>query len=277
MSAALYWGEVRHVRLRPVRHQLRYSVFMLLLELDQLATITRRLRLFALDGRNLVALRQRDHGDGGPTPLRAQIAAQLMAAGFDWDGGPIRMLFMPRVLGFAFNPLTVYYCHRRDDSLAAVLYEVHNTFGERHSYLLPVEQRDAPVQQQIDKRFHVSPFLDMALRYRFTLAPPASMLRLAITCEDEAGPVLVTSFAAKRRACTDGALLKAVAAFPFLGLKVLGAIHFEAMQLWRKKLKVHPHPGPAAAAVTIGEWPRPDGHNPAAPHPGAGSCGWGPP
>lgn len=266
MSSALYRGEVRHLRQRPKRHALRYSVFMLLLELDQLEAIARQLRLFAVDRFNILCLRQRDHGDGSETPLRLQVGARLRASGLNWEGGPIRMLFMPRVFGYAFNPLTVYYCHHRDNRLAAVLYEVHNTFGERHSYLLPVTDDAEPIRQQIDKRFFVSPFLDMAMRYRFEVWRPHEVLRLAIRGEDEAGTLIATSFVAKHHPLNDRELLKAVMAFPFLGLKVWGGIHLEALRLWRKGISVRHHPEPPVQSLTVGAVPPRGVRSPEEPH-----------
>ena len=267
--SALYRGEVRHLRLRPRRHELRYSVFMLLLELDQLEAITRSLRLFSVDRRNVLSLHQPDHGNGSSTPLRAQIAARLQDSGLGWDGGPVRMLFMPRVLGYGFNPLTVYYCYQHDDRLAAVLYEVHNTFGERHFYLLPVTGAGEPFRQQIDKRFYVSPFLGMEMDYHFEVWLPNKVLRLAIRGEDDTGTLIATSFLARRHPLNDRELLKALLAFPFLGLKVWGGIHLEAFKLWRKGIALNTRPEPPHEDLTLGAWPRPVGHSPEGPHPGA--------
>ena len=267
--SALYHGEVRHLRLRPKRHELRYSVFMLLLELDQLEAIARTLGFFSVDRGNIFCLYQRDHGDGSSTPLREQIAARLRAGGLSWDGGPIRMLFMPRMFGYAFNPLTVYYCHQRDNSLAAVLYEVHNTFGERHSYLLMAGGESEPYRQQIDKRFYVSPFLGMDMTYRFEVWLPQQVLRLAIRGEDEAGTLIATSFVARRHPLNNRELLKALLSFPFLGLKVWGGIHLEAFKLWRKGIALNTRPEPPHEDLTLGAWPRPVGHSPEGPHPGA--------
>ena len=271
--SALYRGEVRHLRLRPRRHELRYSVFMLLLELDQLEAIARALKLFSVDRRNVLSLHQPDHGNGSRTPLRAQIAARLCDSGLSWDGGPVRMLFMPRVFGYAFNPLTVYYCYQRDDRLAAVLYEVHNTFGERHSYLLGATGEGEPFRQQIEKRFYVSPFLGMEMNYRFEVWLPGQVLRLAIRGEDEAGTLIATSFLARRRPLNDRELLRALLAFPFLGLKVWGGIHFEAFKLWRKGIALTARPAPPSEDLTPGASPRPGGHSPEGLRPDAGPDG----
>ena len=135
--SAIYHGQVVHTRFRPVRHRLKHRLMWLLLDLDELPMLARRLRLFSLNRFNLVDFRDRDHGDGSSTALRAQIEAALASAGLEPDGGAIRVLCMPRVLGTVFNPLSVFFCHRADGRLRAMLYEVNNTFGDRHSYLHP--------------------------------------------------------------------------------------------------------------------------------------------
>lgn len=267
MSAALYRGLVRHTRLRPQRHALRYSIFMVLADLQRLEDAARGLRLFSLERFNLFSLYTRDHGDGSTAPLREQIAAHLQHGGIAWDGGPIRMLFMPRMLGYAFNPLTVYYCHRRDESLAAIVYEVHNTFGERHSYLLAVNSGGKIVHQDAQKCFYVSPFMDMAMRYRFTLAVPDAHLQLAIAGDDADGPLIATSFNATRSAFSDGNLLRACASAPLLGLKVIAGIYWEAFKLWRKGIALRRRPAPPAEAVSFAPDPQPVLHSPEALHP----------
>ncbi|HET6970048.1 MAG TPA: DUF1365 family protein, partial [Phenylobacterium sp.] len=141
LRSGLYPGVVTHARTRPRRHALRYRIFMLLLDLDELEAADRALRLFSLGRFNLVGFDPRRHGDGSATPLKTQVERQLAAAGIA-HGGPVRILAMPRILGTGFNPLTVYYCHRPDGALSAILYEVNNTFGERHSYLIPAPEPD---------------------------------------------------------------------------------------------------------------------------------------
>jgi hypothetical protein len=144
----------------------------LLLDLDELPMLAGRLRLFSLNHLNLVDFRDRDHGDGSMTSLRIQIEQHLRCSGLAVDGGAIRVLCMPRVLGTVFNPLSVFFCYRADGRLQAMLYEVHNTFGERHSYLIPVAEADPVVLRQCcAKALHVSPFMDMTMTHRSDLRP----------------------------------------------------------------------------------------------------------
>ena len=251
-ASALYTGTVTHVRLRPVQHRLRYRMLNLLLDLDELPALDRRLRLFGCNRRALFAFHETDHGDGTETPLRLQVEALLRRAGIDPAGGRIRVLCMPRVLGMVFNPLTTYFCHGADGALQAMLYEVHNTFGQRHTYLIPVHGMPTEtLHQNCDKRFHVSPFMDMDLSYAFRLTLPGERLDLAIDAHDAAGPLLVAAFTARRRPLNDRTLLAAFLAHPLLAARVLGGIHLEALKLWRKGLRLRPLPAPPPMPVTI--------------------------
>src|SRR5690349_9418878 len=135
LRSCLYSGSVMHRRLRPRPHRLRFGVFWMLLDLDEIDSLADGLRLFSRNGFNLTSFHARDHGDGSDIPLRQQAERHLRSAGIEPDGGRIELFCMPRILGYGFNPLSVYFCHRADGTLGAILYEVHNTFGERHSYL----------------------------------------------------------------------------------------------------------------------------------------------
>ena len=250
-TSALYIGHVMHRRVRPNTHRLRYRIFSLLLDLDDVDALAARLRLFSRNRFNLFAFHDRDYADGSGVPLRPQVERHMRDAGLVPDGGAIRLLTMPRILGFAFNPLSVYFCHRRDGGLMAILYEVNNTFGERHSYMLPVEGDARTVRQDCLKSFHVSPFLGLDMRYAFRVLPPAERLSIAVTAADAQGPVLVAIHQAERRPLTDATLLRAFVIHPLLTLKVVGGILWEAAKLWAKGVRVHPHPAPPEQSVTL--------------------------
>ena len=243
-ESALYTGEVIHRRVRPRRHSLRYNCYWVLLELGEIDAAKRRLRLLGIERFNLFSVRRRDYGDGSQTPLGEQVVAKLAAAGIDTGGGRISLLTMPRVLGYAFNPLSLYFCHDRDGALKAILYEVHNTFGERHTYLLPVEETgQSTVSQACDKRFHVSPFMGMEMSYRFRVRPPQEKVSVAIAGHDRDGLMITAALSAIRRPLTDAALLRTFFAMPLLTFKVIAAIHYEALLLWLKRIPFYPHPG----------------------------------
>ncbi|MCK0208517.1 DUF1365 family protein [Starkeya koreensis] len=251
-SSALYVGSVIHVRLKPHRRRLSYRLFSLLVDLDELGALDRRLRLFSLNRFNVLSLHERDHGAGEPGPLKAYVERQLAAAGLAPDGGAVRLLTMPRVLGYAFNPLSVYFCHRRDGSLLAILYEVNNTFGQRHSYLIPVESgQSAPYRQTANKRFYVSPFMDMDLVYSFRVDPPGEGLRIAILARDGDGPVLSAVQSARRRPLTDGGIARVLVTHPMLTLKVIAGIHWEALWIWAKGIGLRPRPPAPESPVSV--------------------------
>lgn len=250
--SAIYHGQVVHTRFRPVRHRLRHRMLWMLLDLDELPMLARRLRLFSLNRFNLVDFHDRDHGDGSMICLRSQIVGHLRRAGLAIDGGAIRVLCMPRVLGTVFNPLSVFFCYRADGRLQAMLYEVHNTFGERHSYLIPVGDADpAVLRQSCAKAFHVSPFMDMAMTYHFRITPPGERAAVAIEGSDAEGKLISAAYVGTRHELTDANLLRAFLGQPLLAGQVLGAIHWEALKLWRKGVRLRSKPPPPKEFVSV--------------------------
>jgi DUF1365 family protein len=242
---------VMHRRLRPKVHQFRYRAFWLLIDLDELPELTKRLRLFSHNRFNLVALHDADQGDGNTTPLRTQAERLLSEAGIDIADGSIRLLCMPRTLGYSFNPISIYYCHRPAGELAAIIYEVHNTFGERHSYLVPVETKLQEIRQNCRKVFYVSPFMDMDLAYQFRLSEPADRVVVGITASKGGERVLTACLTGLRRELTDAALLKAFLQIPLITVKVTLAIHWEALRLWLKGMRLRDRPAPPTRAATL--------------------------
>ncbi len=254
--SALYPGRTWHKRFRPKVHALRYDILMMLLDLDELDTLSRDCRWFSRDRYNLLSFRDRDHGDGSAIPLKAQAQAHLARAGIT-GGGKITLLCMPRILGKAFNPLSLYFCHDTNERLTAILYEVNNTFGQRHSYLMPVTAASGDlVRQDCAKQFYVSPFMDMDLTYRFRVRPVQTgevgeVLAVDIDVDDAEGRMLVATFAGKRETITDGALLRAAFAQPLQILKVVGGIHWEAFKIWLKGVKLRDRPTAPDEPVTV--------------------------
>jgi DUF1365 family protein len=250
MSSVLYAGVVTHARLKPRPHRLRYRLLQGLFDLDELPALGQLLSLFSHNRPNLFSFHDRDHGDGSGD-LRGWVERQLAEAGIGRDGGRISLLCMPRILGFAFNPLSVFFCWNLDGRLIALLYQVNNTFGQRHSYLIPVTGEARPIRQACDKRFHVSPFMEMALRYEFTVSPPEDQLAVKIAVSDQEGPLLDAVFAGQRRPLNDRLLLWSLAAYPLMTLKVVAGIHWEALRLWLKGVGLNPEPPPPSGPVTV--------------------------
>ena len=254
----LYETQVMHLRLAPRRHQFRYRVWTLLLDVDRIDETFGRLRLAARNRRAPIAHRDADHGprDGGD--LRAWAEARLAEMGLPAPAH-IGLLAIPRILGMAFNPLSLHYCWDDQARLTAVIAEVKNTFGDQHAYVLPAPApapdaapdaapHDPVLRAEKDKHFFVSPFMDMDQRYRFDLAPPAPE-RLSIRIRQGApgGPDrLIAAQTGPGRPLTDAALARMFALGPLHGLKAPLAIHWEALRLALKGVPFLGHPGDAA-------------------------------
>ncbi|KRE00818.1 hypothetical protein ASE61_20495 [Bosea sp. Root670] len=251
-QSALYVGRVRHHRFRPRPHALAYRVFWMLLDLDEIDRLAAKLALFSRNRFNLYAFRDADYGDRSGQPLRPQIEAALANAGIAHDGGPIRLLTMPRILGYAFNPLSTYFCYRRDGSLCATVYEVHNTFGEIHSYVAPADSAGGALRQEADKVFHVSPFMNLDMRYAFAVTPPGQRISVAIDGHDAEGRLITAVLSGKRTELSDAALLRLLATHPLLTLKVTAAIHWHALRLLAKRIPWRPHPAAPERPFTLG-------------------------
>jgi DUF1365 family protein len=249
-AAALYFGEVMHARLKPMGHRFSYRVMSLLIDLDRLAEADRLSPLFGVNHAALYSFHEADHGERDGSPLRAYAQARAAEHGIDLAGGRVLLLCYPRLLGYTFNPLSVYFCHRADGALALIIYEVRNTFGDIHAYVLPVRDGDisaAGVRQEQDKLFYVSPFIDMGMHYRFRVLPPTDAVKLRILATDREGPLLAATFCGRRRALTTRALLRAFVALPLVTLKIIAAIHWEALRLWLKGARLVARPDTAAA------------------------------
>lgn len=247
-AAALYVGNVMHARMKPAGHRFTYSVFSLLVDLDRLAEADGLGRLFSVNHGNVVSFHERDHMSGDYPSLRAYVDALLVTAGID-RAERVLLVCYPRIAGYVFNPLSVYYAYGDGDRLVALIYEVRNTFGERHTYVCPVadgEVTEAGIRQELDKRFYVSPFIGMDMRYRFRMLPPGDEIRWRILETDSEGPLLSATFSGRLRPLDDRTLAPLLLRMPFLTVKIVAGIHFEALRLWRKRVKLVPHPAPPA-------------------------------
>ena len=263
----IYAGEVVHRRFAPKSHRLSYSIFQVLLDLDRLDDL-RDLRSFSHNRFNLFSFHDRDHGpDQSDTamPLKARVTALLAANGLHAQGDRIFLLTMPRILGFAFNPISLYFVQNTDDILKAVIYEVNNTFGDRHSYILPVRDDQRHIHQRATKKLHVSPFMDTHdMAYDFDLTAPEdrfvlnirlmrlfSQKNLASQKTLTSQKMLFASFVAERRDLTDKTLLSLFAGMPLMTLKVVWGIHWEALRIWLKGIGLKPKPPTPKSSVSL--------------------------
>jgi DUF1365 family protein len=232
-----------HRRLRPRRHRFRYRVFAMLLELDELEALGQSLSLFKHNAFGLFSFHDKDHGPTDskePRDLNVWLDDLLAQNGIQAKGAR-RVLCYPRILGYVFNPLSVWFCDDEQGPLKAIIYEVHNTYEERHAYVLPVGEDTGLIRHGCGKAFYVSPFLSRDCRYDFRIQPPDENVAIVIE-EQEAGvPILTASFAGERRALTDRALARMLLRYPLMTLKVVAAIHFEAVRLMLKGVRRHPH------------------------------------
>ncbi len=250
--SGLYAGPVYHLRLRPRRHALTYRIFQMLLDLDELDALDAALRLFSVNRFNLISFHPRDHGDGSGA-LRPYVEGVLAEAGIAFEaGGPIRILCLPRVLGYVFNPISLYFCHARSGQLRAILYEVNNTFGQRHSYLFAVDGDGEVVRHGCDKAFYVSPFMDMAMTYAFEVTPPGDAVATVIHGADADGLLITATFRGARAELSDAALWRAFWSHPLLTLKVVAGIHWEAVKILAKGVRMTRRPRKPERAVTVG-------------------------
>jgi len=240
-DSRLYVGTVFHRRVRPAIHQLQYRVFSLLIDLDELPRLHTELRGFSWNRFNVLSLYDKDFGAEDRVGLRDGVERTLKKAGFDEPLGKVYLSCYPRIFGYAFNPLSVYYCHRDDGTIFAIVHEVHNTFGERHAYALSVNGSPHWIQQTTDKALFVSPFAHMDMHYRFRLNVPDSRQVIAIKLHDKDGLVLTASYTAQRRALNARSLMMQVLVMPLLCIKVVAGIHWEALRLFLKRVPWFSH------------------------------------
>jgi DUF1365 family protein len=237
-AAKLYVGEVWHKRWRPVTHAFKYNVLYLLVDVAALDAVDKAARLprgLSFDRFNLFSVHAKDHLAADGQPLGDQVHEALQDNGIDERADRILMLSLPRVLGYVFNPISVFYCLRRDGSVFAMLYEVNNTFGAKHLYVFPVdgEEGGSIAQHGADKKLHVSPFFDVAGDYRFRQLLPSELLSLGIVYRDSEGkPLLSASLQGEEKPLTSKQLAWQFIRLPFLTVKVTAAIHWEAIRLW---------------------------------------------
>ena len=253
IETGVYSGSVRHTRVKPRRLSLHHRCFWLALDIDTIAETARTQPILSHNRFNVLSLYDSDHGNPGGHSLRQKIDTLLAGAGYARPFERIILFCMPRVLGYGFNPLSLFFCLDGDGQAVAIIYEVHNTFNQRHSYIAPIGPGAKQTMQSADKTFYVSPFMDMDLTYTFKVSVDSGRLLLSISASDADGPVIFTSLKADRRALTRASLFKAWLRHPLMSFKVIGAIHFHAARLWSKGLRLRDRPSPPDAPATLGQ------------------------
>jgi hypothetical protein len=246
----LHRGTVSHVRHSPFQHRFSYRLWMMSVDLDRLHEV--RSWMIGHNRLRLVALHDRDHGPRDGSPLRPWVVAELRQAGLDRFTARVHLLAMPRVFGFTFNPIALFFCYDAAGTLGAVVHQVKNTFGDQIAYVLPVSDQET-IRQATDKRLHVSPFFDMAGGYQFAFnapdfRPDGAPFRLAIRYATAIAPRLTATLDLAPRAMSNPALAGLLITLPFVTLKVVAAIHWQALRLWLRGARFHSRPNPAIIA-----------------------------
>ncbi len=252
-AAVLYPGEVMHQRLKPFGHRFSYTVFSLLVDIDRLDEVDRMSPLLSVNKPNLASFRESDQTQSEDEKLRPYADRLLAEAGLETPAARILLLSYPRIFGYVFNPLSVYFAYDDADELVALIYAVRNTFGERHTYVALIEPGDlsnAGVRQTRAKRFHVSPFIGMDARYHFRIMPPGKAVRLRIHETEKGEALLAATFSGHARSLATPALASCLLRIPFMTWKIMAGIHWEALKLWLKGARFHKSP-PVPHAVSF--------------------------
>ncbi len=247
--AVLYPGKVMHARLKPFGHRFKYRVFTCLFDLDKLRESGALSRFFSINRNNLVSFHEKDHlPQGEESSLRDYVTDLVVRAGCPAPH-KIMLLAYPRIFGFVFNPIANYFCYDQNGALTAVIYEVRNTFKERHTYVCKVESGQltrSGLRQERNKIFYVSPFMDMDMRYHFRVTPPCEEVKIRIFETEGPDPILSATFHGISTPFNTKNLLGQVVGLPFMTLKVVAGIHWEALKLWIKGAKFRSRGKPPA-------------------------------
>jgi len=247
-AVSLYVGETTHHRFAPRPHRFRYRLFQILVDIDQVETNFPRLAMLRVGRTGLMSFARRDHGDRDGQPLRPWVIAQLDRAGVPATAHVIRLLCFPRILGLVFNPLSIYAANER---LEAVIYEVNNTFGQTHAYVVPAAGSTVE-RHEADKKLYVSPFFRVEGGYGFRLVAPRERFELTILKQVDGKRDFIATQTAERRPLTDAELLRLFLLMPLMTLGVVWSIHWQALRLWLKGAAFGTRPSGPKAGVSAG-------------------------
>ena len=237
INSAIYNGQVIHKRFKPKVHYFRYNVFSLLIDLSELENIDKEISFFSLNKFNLISFYEKDHGERDGSSLINWVNKNLEKNNIPIQDIKIKILCYPRILGFVFNPLSVFYVYNLQNKLISILYEVKNTFGEQHTYIFKITKDENLVQNKCAKKFHVSPFIEMDCNYFFRLLKPGDKISVIIDQYDKEDKILFASQDGIRTEFNSKELIKSYLKHPLMTFKIIIAIHYEAFKLWIKGIK----------------------------------------
>ncbi len=232
MNSCIYNGEVNHTRFKPVKHFLNYKTFSLFIDLDEIEQLDKSISIFSHNKFNIFSFYNKDHGDRDGNCLKKWVISNLKKYKIEGNISKIKILCYPRIFGYVFNPLSIFYCYE-NNKLKSIFYEVKNTFNEQHTYIFKIKDGEE-IKQKCKKKFYVSPFMDMETFYNFKLIDPNQRLSVMIKQTDAEGTVLTATQTGDKKEFNFKQLLINFFRYPLMTLKIISSIHFEALLLWKK-------------------------------------------
>ena len=232
MNSCIYNGEVNHTRFKPVKHFLNYKTFSLFIDLDEIQQLDKSISIFSHNKFNIFSFYNKDHGDRDGNCLKKWVISNLKKYKIEGNISKIKILCYPRIFGYVFNPLSIFYCYE-NEKLKSIFYEVKNTFNEQHTYIFKIKDGEE-IKQKCKKKFYVSPFMDMETFYNFKLIDPSQRLSVMIKQTDAEGTVLTATQTGDKKEFNFKQLLINFFRYPLMTLKIISSIHFEALLLWKK-------------------------------------------
>ena len=232
MNSCIYNGIVTHKRFKPVKHFLKYKTFSFFIDLDEIEKLDKNNIIFSFNRFNIFSFYNRDHGDRDGKSLKNWVMDNLIKFKISENINKIKLLCYPRIFGYVFNPLSIFYCYQ-DEKLKVIFYEVKNTFNEQHTYIFKVNDSNI-VTQKCKKKFYVSPFMNMDTYYNFRLLNPDDKLSVSIEQTDKKDTILNAVQTGERKDFNLKQLVVNFFKYPLMTIKIISAIHFEALLLWKK-------------------------------------------
>ena len=236
-NSFIYTGNVIHKRFKPKIHFFKYKVFSLLIDLSEIHLLDKELKIFSYNKFNIISFYDKDHGARDGSSVENWVKDNLKKNNIDTNDIQIKLLCYPRIFGYVFNPLSVFYIYDKNSNLISILYEVKNTFGEQHTYIFKTNINNNLVQHMCKKKFHVSPFIEMDCVYFFRLLKPDNKISVIIDQNDKEGKILYASQDGVKSEITNSNMIKSYLKHPLMTFKIILAIHFEAFKLWSKGIK----------------------------------------
>ena len=244
-TSCIYSGSIIHKRFKPKKHFFCYKTFSLLIDLSEIEELRKKIKFFSYNRFNILSFYNIDHGPRDGSCLIKWVKKTLEESKINIGAGKIKLLCFPRFFGYVFNPLSIFYCYDENLQLKAVLYEVKNTFNEQHTYVFHADPYSDLILHKCDKKFYVSPFIEMKAFYNFRLTRPGDIIDIFIKETDVNGVLITASQVGKRLELNSKNLFSQFLRHPLMSFKVILAIHFEAFRLWfkgvkhvRKKIKI---------------------------------------